>query len=311
MRRYQTFLLLCISTAAAAFAGDGDVLSQVEALLNPQARYSLRELQSDGSFGLRALGGHYRTSNGVQTFAIDGLAEGYRLVIDLSPDGHAKPRLTEANDTGGAIGSPLEVSLNDGKFDRTDQTLDGRVKAAGGLPQTVVFGVYWDVSPTGLGPDTVEYTLAFRSGPEGPISVVHSQHDLRGTPLEAPRQAAADFAVGAIVTHATSLLLSVHSLGGATAEERTRLLPRLQPSIDVAIVEISKLTSYTHVANPIVVRQATSALARTNKVAAALQQLRDRELAESYLSSSDQARIESALKSWVAEGIPLTRGTQL
>jgi hypothetical protein len=296
--------LIWLATGMSLFGGDNDIVSQVQRLLNPQSRFILNEPKPDGSYGHPKLNGQYAARDGARSFLIRGIVDEHDLLIEVDRDGRAQARFERIGREN--LGPPMDVSLNDGRFDQTDQSLDGRLKANDGIPRTIVFGVYWDVSSTGTGPDSVEYNLAFRTDPAAPIKVVRCPHDLRGTPLEAPRRAAADVAAGGLLAGADTLFLTVFSLGASTPDERSRLLPRLQPVIDSTILRMDQLTRYTGSSSLLVARRARSALAPTKRLAAALQQLRDPKLASSYLQPSDQTRVDAVLTSWATGGVPFT-----
>lgn len=281
---------------------DGDLIWRVKELMNPGLRFNSNQYRTP------TLKGHFSTDGKTQSFAIEGLVEGHTLVLDVHSGQPPKARFVSVKDDKSANRLPLVVSLESGKFDRTNQSLERRVTARQGAPDTVVFGVYWEMSEGGLGPDLVVYTLAYRTKPGGEIRVVHCEHDLRGTPLEAPRRAAADLAAGAIMSHSLTLISLAVAMESATEEERAQLLPRLQRWADGTVFEIAKLTLFTTHATPLVARQARSALEQANKVgvAARLVRSRDRKLASSYLEPEAQTRLDAILTSWAASGIPFT-----
>jgi len=311
-------IVISLFLATVLQASDYDTVSNIEAMLNPASRFNIYELQSNGSryapqtFGLRTqLNGSYTTSKGVKSFSIDNLVPHYRLIIDIDETGKATPRILPFTQENGDLAEiRIKVSLNDGPFDKSEhslQSLSKRVEADKRVPKTIVFGIYWDLRPRGgLGPDTVEYSIGFRLEANGPITVITCRHDLKGTVLETPWEAAANVAAGALIA-------DVHTLQGITSETqslryakssaaKSDLLAILQPTLNSSIIEIEKLSHYTKQASfALPSNNPTEALLAQGKVIAEqLRQLRDPKLCAPEFN----AQIDEILTLWERNGIP-------
>lgn len=314
MKSMPLIVILFLLAGTVVWADDNDPVSAVEGMLNPGLRFKLYERQAPGveMYGLRTLKGTYTTSKGVKSFAIDDLVAEHRLIIDIDEKGKATPRLAplvQDNHDQGEL--PITVSLNDGKFDQTDQSLEKRLKADTGVPKVVVFGVYWDRDPTGIGADAVEYTIAFRTDPSGPITVITCRHDLRGTALAAPLEAAADVAAGALIADVNRLQLLIYETAtmldsAKDSAAKNTTLTILQPLMDADITEIDKLSHHTKGANSIVADKAKTILAQSDGFAMALRKLRDPKVAGTYSKEGENKKIDEILTIWERDGIPFT-----
>ena len=317
MKSRLLIVILFLLAGTAVWADDP--ISIVERMLNPESRFKLYELQINGGFevhGMGTLKGTYTISKGVKSFAIDDLVAERRLIIDVDEKGKATPRLAPLNqENHDQAGVPITVSLNDGMVGPPGESYEKRVEANKGVPTIVVFGVYWDMNPSGMGADTVEYGIAYRTDPSGPITVINCLHDLRGTAIEAPWEAAANVAAGALLadvnrlqemTSRAALLLD----GAKEGETKDAILRDLQPSMDAAILEIEKLSHYTKRANSMLALQSKTVLAQGKGLAEFLQQLRNPKLAETDGNSGDSAKIKEIFAVWAANGIPFNTNSK-
>lgn len=306
MKHVLIVFFLFLANSVAANADDNDAVSQIKAMLNPQSRFRVREVQSN------ELSCTYSESKGIKSFGIDNLVTQHRLVISIDASGQAKAQLVPSSAKASSqTGVPVKVYSNLAKFDKTDQSLEGRLEGNQKTPKSMVFGIYWDMGPYGAGADSVDYTIAYRTEKNETITVITCHHDLRGTALEAPWQAAADAAAGALLANFATLkrmtyglaIASTQAQGNPTRNEITPLQRSFQQSLDFAVVQIDELAHYTQRANPIVASKVMVALEpeQSRRLAAALRRLRDPKTTETEAVSANRI-----LEVWATDGIPFS-----
>ena len=303
------FIIISISFCFFGKCASADISSSIEEMLNPGSRFKTTEQNSHGTYDMRTFQGFYFESNSVRTFIISNLVDKYQLVIDANSSGVCTAHFeTSTNPQNNTLGHAIIVSQNSGRFDQTDQTLSKRLKTKDGIPTTIVFGVYWNLRDSGMGLDVVDYTVAFKLDEAGPIKVVSCRHSLQGTPLEAPKEAVANMAVGAMLAEyeqLNSLASLLENLKTAPETEKTASEKRsIQTSLDAAIVQINDLAKYTSRANTIVADRAQKTLSEGQALGKKLQVIRDRELVAVYAPDVEK-KIESILAAWANSGIPL------
>ena len=297
--------IICFTLSCEYAVADISAIELILQMLHPANRFNLQHYnESSQHWESNEYKGYCSSMNGNTTFIISGLVDNYNLLIESHASGENKIGLIPLN-TYFDISSYKKIDVLQDDIANYNKT---QLISENGLPRNIFINVYWNLNDKKeMGYDVVKYKITYRTEKDGDIKIVNCRHDLRGTPLEAPKEAASYVAIGAIhdkldLIRQSLMELSLHEKELINqSEEKSSPWHTLLWHIDNNILKIIELREYAGYANPYILGLSELKSEGTKRLAGSMINIRKYTVNKSNYSKE----IDAILKDWSKNGIKI------